>query len=209
MQSRGLLMIEHRLIERMILQVKNILGDIQRVGMVDTHFIDLAVDFVRTYADRTHHGKEEDILFRALAARPLSDDVRRAMEELIEEHVVARQATRALIDANNRHRTGDRAALALVTEALRQLVELYPRHIRKEDKVFFPAARAYFTEAEDGELLAAFNEFDRGMIHEKYRTVVASLERAGMRPAAGRACDVDESTRQGAQGHRDGAGGPG
>jgi hemerythrin-like domain-containing protein len=73
MQSRGLLMIEHRLIERMIFQVKIALGRIPREGGVDPRFIDIVVDFVRTYADRTHHGKEEDLLFGALASRPLSD----------------------------------------------------------------------------------------------------------------------------------------
>ena len=33
---------------------------------VDPVFIDTAVDFIRTYADRCHHGKEEDLLFKAL-----------------------------------------------------------------------------------------------------------------------------------------------
>jgi hypothetical protein len=42
--------------------------------------------------------------------------------------------------------------------------------------VFFPAARAYFTEEEDQAMLAEFWEFDRKMIHEKYTALVAALE---------------------------------
>ena len=38
-------------------------------AFVDPVFIDTAVDFIHTYADRCHHGKEEDILFKALAAK--------------------------------------------------------------------------------------------------------------------------------------------
>jgi hemerythrin-like domain-containing protein len=55
-------------------------------------------------------------------------------------------------------------------------VEFYPKHIEKEDKVFFPASRAYMTDEEDQTMLAEFMEFDRKMIHEKYNAVVQSLE---------------------------------
>jgi hemerythrin-like domain-containing protein len=63
MQARAPLMIEHRLIERMIRLISSRLSAIQKENKVDTIFIDKTVDFIRTYAERTHHGKEEDILF--------------------------------------------------------------------------------------------------------------------------------------------------
>jgi hemerythrin-like domain-containing protein len=66
MQARAPLMIEHRLIERMIHVVNHALELVERTKAVDPVFVDLAIDFIRTYADRTHHGKEEDILFRKL-----------------------------------------------------------------------------------------------------------------------------------------------
>lgn len=64
MQARGPLMIEHRLIERMISIIKDVLRQIESTQKVDPVFVDTAVDFIRNYADRTHHGKEEGILFR-------------------------------------------------------------------------------------------------------------------------------------------------
>jgi hemerythrin-like domain-containing protein len=177
MQARGPLMIEHRLIERMMDLIKDALAEIQSTGRADPLFVDVAVDFIRMYADRTHHGKEEDILFRDLDERPLSADDRRLMNELIQEHAFGRQTTKALVDANTRYRNGDEAALATIAGRLQTLVEFYPKHIEKEDKVFFPASRTYFTDAEDQAMLAEFWEFDRKMIHEKYRAVVAGLER--------------------------------
>ena len=66
MQARGPLMIEHRLIERMLKLVNKVLIKIEKQETVDPVFVDTVVDFIRTYADRTHHGKEEDILFREL-----------------------------------------------------------------------------------------------------------------------------------------------
>lgn len=176
MQARGLLMIEHRLIERMIAVIRRTLGQVEQTRSIDPYFVDTAVDFIRVYADRTHHGKEEHILFRDLGKKDLSDEDLRVMNELIEEHVFSRETTKALVAANTRYRNGDTPALAEVTSQLRTLIEFYPKHIEKEDKVFFPASRAYFSEKEDQAMLTEFWEFDRKMIHEKYKTVIKGLE---------------------------------
>jgi hemerythrin-like domain-containing protein len=177
MQARGPLMIEHRLIERMLSVLNNVVKTIEAENTVDPITIDLAVDFIRVYADRTHHGKEEDILFRDLKTKPLSEEDTRLMNELIEEHVFGRETTQALVEANTRYRDGDPAALAIIAAKLRTLIDFYPKHIAKEDKVFFPAARAYFTDQEDQAMLAEFYAFDRKMIHEKYETLVGHFEK--------------------------------
>jgi len=175
MQARGPLMIEHRLIERMIAHVKRTLDQGFTSHAIDPLFVDTAVDFVRTYADRTHHGKEEDILFRDLRRRQLSSEDRRVMDELMAEHTFGRQTVKELVAANTRYRQGDAEAYPVVAAKLGTLVTFYPQHIEKEDKVFFPAARAYLTDEEDQAMLAEFWEFDRKMIHEKYKAVVQGL----------------------------------
>ena len=176
MQARGPLMIEHRLIERMILIIQNALAQIESARKVDPLFVDTAIDFIRTYADRTHHGKEEDILFRNLSSRSLSAEDQGVMKELLEDHVFGRQTTKALVEANTRYRNGDESALADIVIKLQTLVEFYPKHIEKEDKIFFPASRSYFTDEEDQSMLAEFWAFDRKMIHEKYKSVVEVTE---------------------------------
>ena len=177
MQARGPLMIEHRLIERMISIIKDALKQIESTQEVDPVFVDTAVDFIRTYADRTHHGKEEDILFRDLSKRVLSAEDQRVMKELIEEHIFGRQTTKALVEANTRYRNGDKTALLDITDKLGIIAEFYPKHIEKEDKIFFPAYMAYLSDEEDQSMLAEFWEFDRKMIHEKYGAVVEGLEK--------------------------------
>ena len=176
MQARGPLMIEHRLIERMLSIIKESLAKIEAAHEIDPVFVDIAVDFIRIYADRTHHGKEEDILFHEMNNKPLTTEDQQVMKELVEEHLVGRQTTKALVDANTRYRNGDEAALTDIVANLRILTEFYPRHIEKEDKVFFPSARKYFTEEEDQAMLAKFYEFDGRMIHEKYTSVVEGFE---------------------------------
>lgn len=177
MQARGPLMIEHRLIERMLAVIQDTLTQIEKTRKIDPFFVDTAVDFIRIYADRTHHGKEEEIFFRNLNNKDLSDVDRRVMNELLEEHILGRSTTKILVDANTRYRNGDSSALGVVVGCLRTLVDFYPRHIEKEDKVFFPASRVYFSEAEDQAMLDEFWDFDRKMIHEKYKSVVDDLKK--------------------------------
>mgnify|MGYP000055270791 CR=1 FL=1 len=74
MQPIGPLMHEHRLIEKIIPLIEKQLKAVRQKGEVNGRFIEGTVDFFRTYADRTHHGKEEDILFTALREKELSSE---------------------------------------------------------------------------------------------------------------------------------------
>jgi len=183
MQPIGPLMIEHRLIERMIALMGQELSRIQdnvavdpEFAFVDPVFIDIAVDFIKTYADRCHHGKEEGILFKSLAAKPLSPEHRRTMEELIQEHAWARETTAKLFKAKENYLLEKPGALNEVLENLGRLVEFYPGHIEKEDQHFFLPAMNYLAAPEKTEMLQQMVDFDRQLIHEKYRQVVEGIE---------------------------------
>jgi hemerythrin-like domain-containing protein len=173
------LMIEHRLIERMIKVMRTEVEAILKTGRLRPEFIDQAVDFVRVYADRCHHGKEEDILFTLLARTAMSDQYRQTMEELRAEHVRAREMTARLVAAKDRHLLGDSAALGDAMTIMKGLVDFYPMHIEKEDRRFFIPCMAYFSSHEQDDMLEAFWEFDRILIHEKYRSVVEKFEGKG------------------------------
>ncbi len=173
----GPLMIEHRLIERLIAQVEAHLESFAAGGRIDPDFVDTAVDFIRTYADRCHHGKEEDILFRELASKPLSDEQRATLDELVDEHQRGRQLVGRLVAANAALRRGDDAAADTIAGVLRELVAFYPAHIEKEDKHFFVPVMEHFDQTEQQTLLAEGHEFDRQLIHQRYRELVETLER--------------------------------
>ncbi len=175
MMPIGPLMIEHRLIERMIGLMKEELGRIRSSGRVNSRFIDTVVDFLRTYADRTHHGKEEDILFRELSKKALSGLHQKIMEELVEEHKVARKTVGSLVQANARYLQGDNKVVDELLRLLEKLITFYPEHIRKEDKDFFIPCMKYFSNKEQQDMLDEFWKFDREMIHEKYKRVVETL----------------------------------
>lgn len=176
MKPIGPLMIEHRLIERMIRLLGGELETMRSAGEVNAELVIIGVDFFRMYSDRTHHGKEENILFERLRDKAMSDEEKEMMQRLIQEHIWSRQAVGKLSAANDRYRRGDAAALYTMTYELEKIVKFYPAHIEKEDKHFFIPVMDYFTPAEQQEMLDRFWEFDRTMIHEKYRQVVEEQE---------------------------------
>jgi len=177
MMPVGPLMIEHRLIERMIALMAREAQRIRQGLEPDTEFIRTAVDFVRMYADRLHHGKEEDILFRDLARKPLPADLKEMMDGLIREHALGRETTRKLVEACDRYLKGEKDAVNTIVEALNTLAGFYPKHIEKEDKYFFLPVMKYFTDEEQASMLAECNEFDRKFIHLAYKKIVAEWEK--------------------------------
>jgi len=175
MKPIGPLMWEHRLIERFIEILNAEIGKIREQNAINLIILDQAVDFFRTYSDRTHHGKEEEILFRDLAKKNLSPDHERIMNELVNEHIQARAMVGGLVAAKGRYIAGSNTGIAEISDCLKGLVEFYPRHILKEDKHFFFPCLDYFTKAEQDKMLQEFWEFDRQMIHEKYTKLVEEL----------------------------------
>lgn len=174
-KPRGCLMIEHRLIERAIVFMDAEKKRLESGGEMDPVTIDTLVDFIKTYADRCHHGKEEDILFKDLDSRPLSESERDLMEELTEEHLLGRKLTGQLVDAKNDVVAGKKERLDDALDAMQQLIDFYPKHIEKEDKHFFPDTERHYTKEELDEMIQSFYNFDMRLIHEKYQHVVEGL----------------------------------
>ena len=177
MKPRGPLMIEHRLIEKMLIVASNELENIKKTRTVDPVFIDTLVDFIRTYADRTHHGKEEDILFKELENKNLNDKDRNGMQELIDEHISARKTVKELVEAKTEYIEGDSNSINTIIDTLTFLIDFYPEHINKEDKIFFPDTEKYFSDEELDNMLNDFWDFDKKMIHEKYNKLYESLSK--------------------------------
>lgn len=176
MMPAGPLMIEHRLIERMIRLMKKEIERIKQKHQADMLFIDRTIDFIKVYADRCHHGKEENILFRSLFKKDLSPEHGKILNELIEEHAYGRKTTEGLIGAKKRYLEGLKDALFEIAGSLEALVVFYPKHIEKEDKHFFLPCMNYFSAKEQNAMLCEFWEFDKKLIHEKYKAIVEDIE---------------------------------
>ena len=172
----GPLMIEHRLIERNIEVLKVELKRIRDLNELNPIFIDKSVDFIRVYADQTHHGKEENILFRELLKKSISEEHKKIMNELIEEHKFGRKTTGELVKAKDDYVKGNQNSINIIVDKIKVLIDFYPKHIEKEDKHFFIPVMKYFTKEEQDAILEEGQQFDRKMIHRKYDKLISVLE---------------------------------
>lgn len=176
MMPIGPLMVEHRLIERIIQVMKGHLERIKAGEKINPDLVEKVTNFIKAYADRCHHGKEEDILFRDLTKRTISSEQKRILEELVEEHKLGRKITAALVDATRKYEKGETEAPSVIADSLKSLVEFYPKHIEKEDKHFFLPVMEYFSKEEKDAMLREGYEFDSKLLHQEFKNLVGALE---------------------------------
>jgi len=168
-------MIEHRLIEKMLALMQRETVEITKGKSVDVRFVEIIADFMRTYADQTHHGKEEKILFEALRMKLMRSEHAAMMIDLIREHEYTRRVTSELFDLRDSLTMGIGDPAPQLLRIMGEYARYYPLHIAKEDKVFFPVVPEYLSKAEQEAMLSEFLNFDGNMIHQKYRDAIDTI----------------------------------
>ena len=121
------------------------------------------IEFFRLYADRTHHGKEEDLLFPTMIEYGFSREAG-PIHCMLADHERNRALTREMIEAASRHRAGDHDAGLRFAGAARQYVSVLREHIQKENLVLFVMAENTIPKADELPLLARFQDVDCNQI---------------------------------------------
>ncbi len=142
------------------------------------------VAFMRDFADKCHHAKEEAILFPAMEIKGVPP-TGCPLEGLRREHAKGRELVGALATAADACAQGRRGAVAAMRSAIGGIQQLYPNHIWKEDEMVFPMAERLFSPQELETLRLRFDqaEDDLGQNHDRYVAfadeMAALLGRAG------------------------------
>jgi len=123
------------------------------------------IEFFRLYADKTHHGKEEELLFPAMIEHGFSREVG-PIHCMLADHQHNRALTREMIDAVMQYRTGHVDAGLRFAAAADEYVSALRDHIQKENLVLFVMAENALPAKDEPELLARFQDVDRNQIGE-------------------------------------------
>ena len=121
--------------------------------------LDSLIEFFRLYADKTHHGKEEALLFPAMVAKGFSYESG-PIHCMMADHEQNRTLTRAMTVAIAEMRTGDTRAAMRFAEAADRYVYGLREHIQKENLVWFNMAEQAIPKMEEPALMAKFTEVD-------------------------------------------------
>lgn len=142
------------------------------------HLRDMAA-FIREFADRCHHAKEETVLFPELEKA----GVQRAggpIGAMLSEHEAGRAFVKGLASGITAYEAGAKGAVGVILESARGYIGLLREHISKEDRVLYPMAEKFLNPETDAAMLARFGKIESEEIgegrHEEFYVMLERLE---------------------------------
>ena len=130
---------EHKLILRMIALLERNAPQTAAGSYTNWQFYLAGGDFIRNYADRFHHAKEEDVLFAALVKNGMPSK-NSPIEAMLMEHDQGRAFVRAMETAALDALAGKDGQEGVIAENSLAYAELLRGHIGKEDEILYPLA---------------------------------------------------------------------
>lgn len=141
----------------------------------DIQDINDMINFLRLFADKCHHGKEENLMFPAMEKAGIQNEGG-PIGQMLAEHNQGRQFI-AEMDAS----VTDSVLLAQrFAQAAAGYINLMRAHIEKENRVLFPMGDKLLPMNEQAHLLTQFEEFEEAVMgkatHEKLHETLHRLE---------------------------------
>lgn len=122
---------------------------------IDTAFFTNVLDFIINYADRFHHAKEEDILFKEFNKCAEEGYVHcNPVGQMLSEHNEGRKYVRAMeagLNEKNKNR---------LSEGARGYIQLIREHIFKEDNILYPMADDVLSDKVQKAMLEKFKKIN-------------------------------------------------
>lgn len=168
---------EHRLILRLIALVEQNTIRMEAGHFRDWQFFLDAVDFIRNYADRFHHAKEENVLFVALVENGMPAK-NSPIEGMLMEHDQGRALVAALEEAAIQALAGASGQIPAIAASAKGYAALLRDHIDKEDNILYPLAERVLPAEVRQSLLDAYAraEAERPQLGVKYHQLVKNYE---------------------------------
>ena len=142
MQAIRVLEEEHRAIERVLDALDGYAASGQEASTPETRKDLLEfVEFIRLFADRVHHGKEEDILFEEMIRAGFQKDMG-PLAVMLHEHERGRLLADKLGSLGEVQAPWSPADRATLKAAASDYTKLLRQHIHKEDNILYPMAEA-------------------------------------------------------------------
>ena len=169
MQATELLKHEHRVIELVLAGLERLAGQVEAGQPLDRTLAAKALEIIVNFADRCHHGKEEQHLFTLMAKHGMPTETG-PLFVMLHEHEEGRGHVRAMREALAA--APGEVADARFAASAHAYAALLRSHIYKEDNVLYPMAERMLNDQDDAQLLREFDEVERQEmgegVHEKY-----------------------------------------
>lgn len=167
---------EHHVIQQMVGVMAVLIEHLDKGQELDSVTLTEVVAFMKEFADRCHHGKEETHLFPLLESKgvPVNGC---PLGILIHEHNSGRKLVGELADSVAAYSRKDHGAKELLAAAMQGLVNLYPGHIWKEDYLLFPMTDKILTSEEQTVLAEKFAAVEESIGSDQHQRFIQTVER--------------------------------
>ncbi len=169
---------EHQLILRMIALLEKNTEQLEAGRFRDWQFYLDAVRFIRNFADRFHHAKEEDILFEALVKNGMPKD-NSPVAAMRMAHDQGRAFVRAMEEAAQKAQAGELGQIPVIAENARGYARLLRDHIDKEDHILYPLAEKVLPEEVRPAMVEGYRQAEAAAaagLEDHYRRMVENYE---------------------------------
>ena len=175
------LMEEHELILAALEALGKKLTTLEDPRVADRAYFEKAVDFLKNFADKCHHGKEEELLFKKMVERGFPREGG-PIAVMLSEHQAGRAFIRGIAEGAAKIGTDPKAG-----DQIRHngwgYIELLRNHIAKENTVLFPMADRVLAPEDQRELTHAFDKFEQeetlAGVHEAMLRLLDELKAVG------------------------------
>ena len=171
---------DHRVIERLCRVLGHAAQRLDQGQAVSPSVFREALDFIRNFADRCHHGKEEDCLFPALEQHGIPRHGG-PVGVMLGEHEEGRAFVRGMAEALDKYEKGDKSAAPALARNARGYASLLTNHIPKEDNILYPMGEGVLSPQAKAQLLERFEAVERERLgpgkHQEYINLVGKLEK--------------------------------
>jgi hemerythrin-like domain-containing protein len=170
---------EHEGIKLMLTIMETISDDLGKGKELNIIHYEKILGFITGFADKCHHGKEEDILFPALGNHGMSKEGG-PIAVMLHEHQLGRDHIKSLSTAFNLFKSGDKTAINSIISYSLSYVNLLRNHIEKENNILFIMADKILDETEQSKIFDAFEKLEVEKIgigkHEEYHSLLKELK---------------------------------
>jgi len=170
---------EHKAIKVALSILSNVSKKLKSGETVNQEDLGRILEFIKSFADTCHHGKEEDLLFVAMEKVGIPRD-RGPIGTMLREHETGRSYVRSMSEAIEKYKAGETSYSSQFIQNAGRYVELLTQHIDKEDNILYPMADTQLSEEKQRQLIEEFEKLEQERIgigkHEELHELLHNLK---------------------------------
>ncbi len=179
MKPTEILKNEHRVIERMLSVLENLYKRAESGERINIEHAEKMIEFFKLFADKCHHGKEENMLFPEMEKAGVPKEGG-PIGVMLFEHTQGRNFIKGMAEAVEEIKKGKDEKFKFIENA-KGYINLLKDHIYKEDNILFNMADMHLSHEVQSGLLEKFEKFEKEEIgegvHEKFHNLVHEMEK--------------------------------